>query len=105
WEFPNSSTSSTVKNNIGLTFGKPVLAKTATNGWVALVTSGYNNYDPLTGTGDGKGYLFVLNAGTGALIKAISTNAGSTATPSGLAQISAYAESPQTDATIDYVYG
>ena len=100
WEFPNASTSATVRANIGLTFGRPVLAKTATAGWVALVTSGYNNT-----VGDGKGYLFVLNAGTGALIKAIATTAGSQATPSGLGQIAAYAESGSTDATIDSVYG
>ncbi len=105
WEFPNAATSATVRANVGLTFGRPVLAKTAATGWVALVTSGYNNYDSATGTGDGRGYLFVLDAGTGALSKAISTNAGSTASPSGLGQISAYATSAQTDATIDYVYG
>ncbi len=100
WEFPNSTTDATVKSNIGLTFGKPVLAKTESNGWVVLVTSGYNNT-----AGDGRGWLFVLNAGTGALIKAISTGVGSATTPSGLGQISAYADAAQTDATIDYVYG
>jgi type IV pilus assembly protein PilY1 len=100
WEFPNASTTATVRNNIGLTFGRPILAKTTASGWVALVTSGYNNT-----AGDGKGYLFVLDAGTGALIKAIATTAGSATTPSGLGQISAYAESGSTDATIDFVYG
>ena len=104
WEFPNAATSAAVKANIGLTFGKPVLAKTAARGWVALVTSGYNNYDSIAG-GDGRGYLFVLDAGTGELVKAIPTAAGSTASPSGLGQISAYATSATTDATVDYAYG
>ena len=100
WEFPNASTPAAVRANVGLSFGRPVLAKTTASGWVALVTSGYNNT-----AGDGKGYLFVLNAGTGELIKAIATTAGSGATPLGLGQIAAYAESANTDATIDSVYG
>ncbi len=68
WEFPNASTPSATANNVGLSFGKPVLAKTKAAGWVVLVTSGYNNSN-----GDGKGHLFVLNPDTGALIRDIPT--------------------------------
>ena len=106
WEFPNSATNATVRLNTGYSFGNPVIAKTRAEGWVVLVTSGYNN-GTNTGDsgGDGKGYLFVLNARTGALIKAISTNVGSATDPSGLARISGYAASGDTDRTVEYVYG
>jgi type IV pilus assembly protein PilY1 len=100
WEFPNASTPATAASNVGLSFGKPVIAKVAGHGWVVIVSSGYNN----TG-GDGKGHLFVLNAATGALIADVATAAGSAATPSGLAQISAYASNGRADAQIDTVYG
>lgn len=103
WEFPNSATNATVRTNIGYSFGKPIIVKTAGKGWVALVTSGYNNGTD-TG-GDGHGYLFVLNARTGALIKAIDTTVGSSATPSGLAQIAAYVDNSDIDNTVTYVYG
>jgi type IV pilus assembly protein PilY1 len=100
WEFPNSSTPSSAANNVGLSYGKPIIAKVNGHGWVVLLTSGYNN----TG-GDGKGHLFVLNAETGALIADIPTTAGSSSTPSGLGQISAYAANGRIDATVDTVYG
>ncbi len=103
WEFPNSATNASVRANIGYSFGRPIIVKTRARGWVVLVASGYNN-----GTdsgGDGKGYLFVLNARTGALIKAIDTGVGSASDPSGLAHISGYVESRDADNTVDYVYG
>lgn len=103
WEFPNSATATTVKNNTGYSFGKPIIVKTAGKGWVALVTSGYNNGAD-TG-GDGHGYLFVLNARTGNLIKAIDTGEGLSTDPSGLAQIAAYVENSDIDNTVSYVYG
>jgi type IV pilus assembly protein PilY1 len=114
WEFPNaalrdtrvvpgSDTAPTYGQALGYSFGKPIIVKTAKQGWVVLVTSGYNNGAD-TG-GDGSGYLFVLNAKSGAVIKAIRTGAGSSATPSGLAQISAYVENGYIDNTTDFVYG
>jgi type IV pilus assembly protein PilY1 len=100
WEFPNAATPSTAASNVGLSFGKPIIAKVAGHGWVVLLSSGYNNT-----SGDGKGHLFVVNAETGALIADIATAAGSTSTPSGLGQISAYASNGRIDATVDTVYG
>ncbi len=106
WEFPNSATNATVRANIGYSFGRPIIVKTRARGWVVLVTSGYNNGTNAGDSGgDGKGYLFVLNARTGDLIQAISTGVGSTSEPSGLAHISGYVESRDTDNTVDYVYG
>lgn len=103
WEFPNSATSATHKNNMGYSFGKPIIVKTASKGWVVLVTSGYNNGTDTSG--DGQGYLYVLNARTGEVIEAIATGAGTAADPSGLAYISAYVENSDIDNTVDFVYG
>jgi type IV pilus assembly protein PilY1 len=100
WEFPNASTPAQAARNVGLSFGKPIIAKLKGHGWVVLLTSGYNNT-----SGDGKGHLFVVNAETGALIADIPTSAGSATTPSGLGQISAYAANGRIDATVDTVYG
>jgi len=105
WEFPNASTNATVKANIGYVFGRPVIVKTKAKGWVVLVASGYNNG---TGTdnsgGDGHGYLFVLNARTGELIKAIDTTTGNTTDPSGLAHLAAFVADADYDNTVSHVY-
>ena len=108
WEFPNSITTAVERTaatlNMGYSFGKPLLVKTAA-GWVALVTSGYNNGTNIGDSGgDGLGHLYVINPQTGDLIKDIATT-GCTATPAsdpcGLAQISA----SLVGDTADYVYG
>ena len=115
WEFPNSATAGQVVANLGYSFGKPIIAKTADQGWVVLVTSGYNNsrtvnVGGVNFTGDGNGHLFVLNAKTGALIEDIPTRVGNiavgnNASPSGLAAISGYVESADVDNTVTQVYG
>jgi type IV pilus assembly protein PilY1 len=124
WEFPTSSISGTYNlttpsgytangltfnaNKIGFSYGRPVIVKTRAYGWVVLVTSGYNNGtgSGAAGTGgDGRGYLFVLNAQTGALLHVFDTAAGTGATPSGLAHISAFVQNPLLDNTVEYVYG
>lgn len=106
WEFPNANTPISTKLNIGRSYGKPYITKTKAAGWVVLVTSGYNNGTNAGDSGgDGLGHLFVLNAKTGALIKDIPTAAGSTATPSGLAQIVGYSDNAYLDNTAQFVYG
>lgn len=128
WEFPIASTGGVVDvtrpvgsattgaftmniNKLGYTFGRPVIVKTKAHGWVALVSSGYNNGtdtsgDGTTGTGgDGHGYLFVLDARTGGLLHVFDTEAGTGANPSGLTHISAFVQNPQTNNTVQYVYG
>jgi type IV pilus assembly protein PilY1 len=110
WEFPNSATAGQVVADLGYSFGKPIIAKTADQGWVVLVTSGYNNSRTVNVggnnfTGDGVGHLYVLNAKTGALIKDIPTGVGNNASPSGLAAVSGYVESADVDNTVTQVYG
>lgn len=100
WEFPNASTPAATRNNMGYSYGRPVIVKTKAAGWVVLVTSGYNNT-----AGDGKGHLFVLDPKNGQVISDLATGTGSTTSPSGLAQVSAWAVNPGKDGMIDSVYG
>jgi type IV pilus assembly protein PilY1 len=93
WEFTNDSLGGA--DNLGLTFGNPVITKRADGTWVVAFTSGYNNVSP----GDGNGRLFVVNANTGQRVAAIqtfttgTTAAGSTTMPSGLGKLNAWVES------------
>jgi len=118
WEFDAND-----EPNLGYTYGTPIITKKSDGTWVVLVTSGYNNIpdnsafyaDPdtkfkpnnpaLYNSGDGKGYLYVLNAMSGTKISEIPTGVGSTSLPSGLAEISAYADDPEKNNIATYVYG
>lgn len=107
WEFTAQNDA-----NLGYTFGAPVVTKLNDGTWVVLFTSGYNNgtinNDGVTNnspTGNGQGYLYVLNASTGALIKTFATGAGTPTTPSGLAPIAAYADQAFQNNLTTYVYG
>ena len=104
WELtPTSGTfgTGTVKDDdVGYGFGHPVITRRADGTWVVLVTSGYNN----TGPGTGKGFLYVLNAATGAIVSKISTGAGDTTTPSGLAHITGWNNDPSGN-QVGYAYG
>jgi type IV pilus assembly protein PilY1 len=61
-----------------------------------VVPSGYNN-------ADGKGYLFMLNPRTGALLQKVSTGEGSLSNSAGLAHANGYV-TDYSDGTIDAVY-
>jgi type IV pilus assembly protein PilY1 len=111
WEFTPAQ-----DTNLGYSFGKPVVTKKADGTWVVLVSSGYNNgtvgSDNLSYAaypGDGKGYLYVLNADTGSLLSTngggkIPTTAGSQGSPSGFAKFSAYNDISSNNQA-GYVYG
>ena len=90
--------------NLGLTFGKPVITKLAGT-WVVMVTSGYNNISSASNGSDGGGFLYVLNAMTGTIISKMATGAGSSTTPSGLAQINNFVENTFVDNTTVRAYG
>jgi len=91
WEFTDP--------DMGYTFGNPMVVKLIGGQWVVLVTSGLNNTD-------GKGYLYVLEAGTANILYKIATPAGSAATPSGLNKIAGWAVGdPLIDNTVSHVYG
>ncbi|NRF66146.1 pyrrolo-quinoline quinone [Aquincola sp. S2] len=98
WTFP-SPTQTAYQPYVGYTVGRPLIVKTADDGYVALVTSGYDNGSTI---GDGKGRMWMLNASTGAVIREFVTPVGTTAAEAGLRQIAAYREDT---GTARYVYG
>ncbi|MDR0770295.1 MAG: hypothetical protein LBE75_03740 [Burkholderiales bacterium] len=100
WEFTDP--------NMGYTYGRPVLTKTnAFDGkWVAILPSGHNNG---TGSGqpkngDGKGYLFFVDAENGDLLHKVETPDGARDAPLGLAAIGAYSHT-YTNQVTTAVYG
>jgi type IV pilus assembly protein PilY1 len=89
-------------DNIGYSFGQPIITKDPKDGkWVVIVTSGYNNVNP----GDGKGYIFIIDAETGKIKDKKDTGIGDTTTPSGFAKISGFALNFAVNNTTTLVYG
>jgi type IV pilus assembly protein PilY1 len=113
WEFKYSTTCYDAATpstwyadcHIGYSFGNPIISKLRDGRWVVFVTSGYNNVNSPSVTGDGVGYLYVLEAMTGKILYKISTGVGSAATPSGLNKISAWVEDPTHNNQTERVYG
>lgn len=93
WEFTHA--------NMGYSFGTPMIVKTAA-GWRVLVTSGYDNGSALGG--DGRGYVWVLDPATGAILATLATGVGSTLNPSGLAHLASLSNVPP-DSITRFVYG
>ncbi len=89
WEFTDS--------DLGFTYGEPVVTKTRKYGWVVIFTSGYNNVD-------GRGYFFIVNPRTGALLEKVSTGLGTPTASAGLAYANAFVVDA-SDGTADSVYG
>ena len=96
WEFTDPT--------MGFSYGEPQIVKTRRWGWVALLTSGYNNIAANGSTGAGLGYLYIVDIRTGALLQRISTGSGTEASPAGLAQVTAYSPNA-ADGTVTEVYG
>jgi type IV pilus assembly protein PilY1 len=110
WEFKrgkcyDSADSSTAYAdcNLGYSYGNPVITKLKDGTWVVFVTSGYNNVNGETG--DGEGFLYVLDAMTGRILNKIGTGVGDATTPSGLGKVNNYVVSGLTDNTTERVYG
>ena len=115
WEFTNDTTKGApyiVDQDLGYSYGRPVVTKLADGTWVVLVTSGYNNVSP----GSGHGVLWVLNARTGAVIRKLDTGVGTTVgggvvagcsvapCPAGLSKISVWVDNAQNNLATQ-VYG
>ena len=64
-------------NNLGYTLPQPSIVKMQDGSWTAIVANGYASNNNLA-------VLYIINAQTGALIRALDTQAGSSATPNGL---------------------
>jgi len=80
WEFSD--------DNLGYAMGKPIVTKRRDGAWIVVLASGYNNINP----GDGQGRLYVLDAFSGGLLDTVSTGAGTTTNPSGLAHLNAWVD-------------
>ncbi|HUJ85633.1 MAG TPA: PilC/PilY family type IV pilus protein [Burkholderiales bacterium] len=100
--------------NLGYSFGNPLIVKRPVDGkWVVIVSSGYNNVNP----GNGQGYLYILDAQSGAILQRIGTGVGcdgvstvspcvsGTVDPSGLNRINAWVNNAYYDNTALRVYG
>lgn len=111
WEFKHNTTClSPVTNqssdcHLGNSYGNPQIGKLADGRWVVFVTSGYNNVNSPTVTGDGVGYLYVLNALTGQIIYKISTGTGDATTPSGLGKLNTFVLDTTVNNTVQHLYG
>ena len=90
--------------HLGYTYGKPVISKLANGTWVVMFGSGYNNVNTPNKSGDGHGYLYVLNAFTGDILYKIDTGAGDAGTPAGLTHISSYVDYAAFNNTTRQVY-
>ena len=89
WEISNTTSGF---ENMGYSYGVPVMVKTAKYGWTLILTSGYNNTD-------GQGYLYLVNPRTGELLETIGTGQ---AAP-GMTHASAFIKN-YTDGIADAVY-
>ena len=91
--------------HIGYTFNNPIISKLRDGRWVVFVTSGYNNVNAPSVSGDGVGYLYVLEAMTGKILYKISTGVGDATTPSGLNHLNAWVDNPLRNNQTERVYG
>jgi len=92
--------------NVGYSYGTPMITKLNGN-WVVLVTSGHNNVPEGTDypSADGRGYLFALDAGTGAVVQTWATGVGTSGNPSGLSNINIRVADFQADNSMTVAYG
>ena len=106
WEFTDDDSSALGDSDLGYTFSAPDIVKLNDSGgnWAAIFGNGYNNTEA-DGNASSTGHatLFILNLETGAVIREISTGAGSVATPNGLNTVTPV--DLNGDATVDYIYG
>lgn len=93
-------------SNVGYSYGAPIITK-LDGSWVVLLTSGHNNIPEGTNylTANGGGYVWALDAGSGAVVKTWSTGAGSTISPAGLASLNVKAADFELDNSMLAAYG
>lgn len=98
WEFGPNNLPAGQEGRMGYSYGTPVVTKAKDGTWIVALTSGYNNPD-------GGGYVFIVNALTGQLIKTLSTNVGDSSNPSGLAKLNAWIESVEENRALRFYGG
>lgn len=95
WEYSDA--------DLGYVYGQPSIVKLNTGAWAAVFGNGYNNSEADgSASTTGYAYLYIVDIGTGALIKKISTKAGSVASPNALATPTLIDR--DGDGDVDYAY-
>ena len=99
WEFTNANDA-----DLGYTYSRPAVVKMHDGKWVAIFGNGYNSSGSNSAgvASTGHAVLFIVDVRTGALIKKIDTQVGSTGTPNGLATPAVV--DVDGDGIVDYVY-
>ncbi len=97
WEFDTDD-----DEDLGYTYGNPVITKTTAGQWVAVFASGYDNFNP----GDGAARLYVVDAFTGNRLDEILVDSGSNdANETGIAKVNNFVTNTLVDNVTQYVYG
>jgi type IV pilus assembly protein PilY1 len=103
WEFDDDN-----DRDLGYTFSRPSLVKLSNGRWAAIFGNGYNNRDSnkKKASTTGEAVLYIIDIETGALIKEISTDAGSRDVPNGLASVAVVSNNTirSVVGTADFVY-
>lgn len=95
WEYKDA--------DLGYVTGQPKIVKLNTGAWAAVFSNGYNNSEADgSASTTGYAYLYIVDIATGALIKKLSTNTGSVATPNALATPTLV--DIDGDGDVDYAY-
>lgn len=98
WEFTDADDA-----DLGYTFSQPDIIKMNNGKWAAIFGNGYNNTEADgNASTTGHAVLYIVDIQTGTLIKKISTQAGSTSAPNGLATVTPV--DIDGDLDVDYIY-
>lgn len=111
WEFSDHNDA-----DMGYSFGKPLIVRANNGQWVVIVANGYNSTEEDGRVGTGEAVLYILSAGTGALLKKVIVGDGNLANADGLVSptvandgdINNFPErlsgTDEDDFTADYIY-
>lgn len=66
WEFNDASSGGA---DLGYTYAQPFITRLAHGGWVVLLPAAYNSAEADAAPGSGSGVMFVLDAGTGSVLR------------------------------------
>jgi type IV pilus assembly protein PilY1 len=98
WEFPNATSQDDI-DNIGFSFSKPLIVRTNSSGedesWIVIFGNGYDS-------DNGNAVLYILNPGTGDIIRKIVADNPSVNSENGLS--SPIAVDVNADEKVDFVY-
>lgn len=98
WEICNTTACSVTDNDMGYSYGNPIITKRAFDGkWVVYVSSGYDS-------ATGKGIVYELDAASGAILRKLATNTGTATSPAGVSKINTLYNSYSTDNTATALY-